>query len=88
MLIPFPVIFFVSAFVCDLTFWATAKSAWSTAAIWLIGAGVIMALLAALAGLTDVVGDGRISDLTDVWWHVGGNVLIVFDPDLQLIKPL
>jgi hypothetical protein len=47
-----------------------------------------MALLAELPGLTDVVGDGRISDLTDVWWHVGGNVLIVFDPDLQLIKPL
>ena len=77
MLIPFPMAFFVSAFVCDLAFWATAKTAWSTAAIWFIGAGIIMALLAALAGLTDVVGYGRIRDLTDVWWHAGGNALIV-----------
>ena len=88
MLIPFPMALFVSAFVCDLAFWATANTVWSTAAIWFIGAGIIMTLLAALAGLTDVVGDGRISDLTGVWWHVGSNVLIVFDPDLQLIKPL
>jgi uncharacterized membrane protein len=36
-----------------------------------------MALLAALAGLTDVVGDRRIRDLTDVWWHASGNVLVV-----------
>ena len=77
MLIPFPMAFFVSAFVCDLAFWATAKTAWSTAAIWFIGAGIIMALLAALAGLTDIVGDGRIRDLTHVWWHAGGNALIV-----------
>jgi uncharacterized membrane protein len=77
MLIPFPIAFFVSAFVCDIAFGVTANAMWSTAALWLIGAGVVMALLAALAGLTDVVGDRRIRDLTDVWWHAGGNVLVV-----------
>ena len=60
MLIPFPIAFFVSAFVCDIVFGVTANAMWSTAALWLIGAGVVMALLAALAGLTDVVGDRRI----------------------------
>jgi len=77
MLIPFPIAFFVSAFVCDIAFGVTANAMWSTAALWLIGAGVVMAVLAALAGLTDVVGDQRIRDLTDVWWHAGGNVLVV-----------
>ena len=45
--------------------------------VTLIGAGVVIALLAALAGLTDVVGDRRIRDLTELWWHAGGNVLVV-----------
>jgi uncharacterized membrane protein len=36
-----------------------------------------MAALAAVAGLTDVLGDRRIRALNDVWWHAGGNVLIV-----------
>ncbi len=77
MLIPFPVAFFVAAFVCDLVFWQTANNFWSSAAIWLIGAGVVMAALAALAGLTDVFGDRRIRALGDAWWHAGGNVIVV-----------
>jgi Predicted membrane protein (DUF2231) len=36
-----------------------------------------MAALAALAGLTDVLGDQRIRALNDVWWHAGGNVVVV-----------
>jgi uncharacterized membrane protein len=77
MLIPFPIAFFVAAFVCDLVFWATSNPAWSTGAMWLIGAGVVMGALAAVAGLTDVLGDPRIRALNDVWWHAGGNVVVV-----------
>jgi uncharacterized membrane protein len=36
-----------------------------------------MAALAALAGLTDVIGEPRIRALNDVWWQAGGNVLAV-----------
>ncbi len=50
MLIPFPIAFFVSAFVCDLVYWQTAAPAWTTAALWMLGAGIVMAALAALAG--------------------------------------
>jgi predicted membrane protein DUF2231 len=46
-------------------------------AIWLLGAGLIMAVLAAVAGLTDVIGEPRIRALSDVWWHAGGNVFVV-----------
>jgi uncharacterized membrane protein len=77
MLIPFPIAFFVATFVCDLAYWQTANSAWVTGAIWLLGAGLVMAALAAVAGLTDVVGEPRIRALRDVWWHAGGNVLVV-----------
>jgi uncharacterized membrane protein len=77
MLIPFPIAFFVSTFVCDLVYWQTGYAAWATAAIWLLGAGIVMAVLAALAGLTDVLGDQRIRALNDAWWHAGGNVIVV-----------
>jgi uncharacterized membrane protein len=77
MLIPFPIAFFVATFVCDVVFWQTSNTMWATAAIWLLGAGIIMAAMAALAGLTDVLGEPRIRALNDVWWHAGGNVVVV-----------
>jgi uncharacterized membrane protein len=77
MLIPFPIALFVAAFVCDLVFWRTGNTGWATAALWLLGAGLIMAALAALAGLTDVLGDPQIRGLNDAWLHAGGNVIVV-----------
>lgn len=77
MLIPFPIAFFVATFVCDLVYWQTSNAAWANATIWLLGAGIIMAALAALAGLTDVIGEERIRSLADAWWHAGGNVIVV-----------
>ena len=77
MLIPFPIAFFFSTFVCDLLFWRTGYPIWATAATWLLGAGLIMAALAALAGLTDFLGEQRIRDLSDAWWHAGGNIVAV-----------
>lgn len=77
MLIPFPIAFFVSTFVCDLVFWRTGNPMWATASLWLLGAGLVMAALAALAGLVEVFGDERIRALSDVWWHAGGNVIAV-----------
>jgi uncharacterized membrane protein len=77
MLIPFPIAFFVATFVCDLVYWQTGNAAWANATIWLLGAGIVMAALAALAGLTDVIGEERIRGLADAWWHAGGNVIVV-----------
>jgi len=77
MLIPFPIAFFITTFVCDIVYWQTASAPWATAATWLLGAGIVMAALAALAGLTDVVGEPRIRALGEVWWHAGGNGLVV-----------
>jgi uncharacterized membrane protein len=72
MLIPFPIAFFVSASVCDLIFWRTGNSAWVIATIWLLSAGLIMAALAAVVGLIDVLGEPRIRALNDAWYHAGG----------------
>jgi uncharacterized membrane protein len=77
MLIPFPIAFFIATFACDLVYWQTANAVWATAAIWLLGAGLIMAALAAVAGLIDFLGDAQIRALNDAWWHAGGNVVVV-----------
>ena len=77
MLIPFPVAFFVSTFLCDLAYWKTSNAMWSTASLWLLGAGLIMAAAAAVVGLIDVLGEQRIRELNDVWLHAGGNVVVV-----------
>ena len=77
MLIPFPIAFFVSTLVCDVVFWRTGTIAWATAGPWLLGAGLVMAALAAIAGLADVLGEARIRALNDAWWHAGGNVTVV-----------
>jgi uncharacterized membrane protein len=77
MLIPFPIAFLVGAFACDLVFWSTRNGLWSEASIWLIGAGVVMALVAALAGFTDFFGEERIRGLNAAWFHMIGNLCAV-----------
>jgi uncharacterized membrane protein len=77
MLIPFPVTFFVATLVCDVVFWRNGNTNIATSATWLLGAGLVMAGLAAFAGLIDVLGDQRIRALNDAWLHAGGNVFIV-----------
>jgi hypothetical protein len=77
MLVEFPIAFFVATFVSDLIFWQTGNSFWVAASFWLLGAGLVMAALAAAAGLVDFLGEPKIRALNDAWWHAGGNVLAV-----------
>lgn len=77
MLIPFPVAFLVAAWASDLTYWGTANGFWAQVSIWLIGAGVVMALVAALAGFTDFFGEPRIRALNQAWYHMLANLAAV-----------
>src|SRR4051812_44316913 len=77
MLIPFPVAFLVATLVSDLIFLRTGNPGWATASLWLLGAALVMAALAAVAGLTDFLGDERIRDLSAAWHHMIGNVIAV-----------
>jgi uncharacterized membrane protein len=77
MLIPFPVAFFVATFACDLGFWQSGNPAFAVATLWLLGAGLVMAALAAVMGLIDFLGEPRIRGLREAWLHAGGNVAVV-----------
>jgi uncharacterized membrane protein len=45
--------------------------------MWLLGAGVIMGLLAAVFGFTDFFGSEQVRNLTDAWLHMAGNLIAV-----------
>jgi uncharacterized membrane protein len=77
MLVPFPIAFFIAAFLTDLAYLKSGNPFWATASTWLIGAGIVGALLAALAGFTDFVGEPRIRVLGDAWLHMIGNLAVV-----------
>jgi len=77
MLIPFPVAFFVGTLAVDLVYSQTGDPFWATAGRWLLGAGLVMAALAAVTGLTDFLGDRRIRALPAAWHHMIGNISLV-----------
>lgn len=77
MLIPFPIAAFVGTFVTDLVFWTTDHPFWASMSFYLLSAGLMMAALAAVAGLTDFLGDRRIRAHKAAWHHIIGNVVAV-----------
>src|SRR5438045_5472710 len=77
MLVGFPISFLVATLACDLAFWLTENQAFATASLWVLGAAIVMALLAAIAGFTDFLGEPKIRDLNDAWLHMIGNVVVV-----------
>jgi uncharacterized membrane protein len=77
MIVPFPIAILVSAFVTDLAYLNGAGAGWAQASMWLLGAGISMALLAAVLGLTDFLGDRQVRTLRAAWLHMGGNLVAV-----------
>jgi uncharacterized membrane protein len=77
MLVPFPIAFFAGTLAADLIYAHTHDAYWYRATLWLLGAGIVMALLAAVAGFIDLLGDAAIRALAIVWWHFIGNLTLV-----------
>ncbi len=77
ILITLPIGFFVATFLFDVIYWQTGNAAFATGALWLLGAGLVGAVLAAVTGVIDFLGDGRIGALNDAWQHAIGNVILV-----------
>ena len=77
MIIPFPIVFFVSTCAADLVYLGNGDPGWARASVWLLGAGLVMALVAALAGFADFFGDRRVQRISDAWQHMIGNLAAV-----------
>jgi len=76
-IVSYPIAFFTGAFLSDLAFLFLHDAFWATASFWLLAAGLVTAAAAAVAGLTDFLGDGRIRELSDARLHMIGNVTAV-----------
>ena len=75
MLIPFPIVCFILTFVLDVLY-VRGNTGVATASNWLLAIGLVMAALAAIAGLTDFLGDKRIQG-ADAIKHMLANVSAV-----------
>lgn len=74
MLVPFPIACLVGALVTDLIFLAGGDPGVAAASRWLLGFGIGTAVLAAIAGFTDYMGDDRIRRLGHALQHMLANV--------------
>lgn len=77
MLVPFPIVCFVGAFATDLAYWRTADMQWANFSAWLLAAGLVFGVLAALAGLIDFLSHRRVRAQKPAWAHMLGNVLVL-----------
>ncbi len=77
MLVPVPIVCFVGALITDITYFATANIIWADFSTWLITVGVIVGVLAAIAGLIDFLGNRLIRTQRPAWPHVLGNLLVL-----------
>ncbi len=77
MLVPFPIVCFIGALVTDVVYWRTAEMRWSDISAWLLLIGLILGVLAAIAGLIDFLGNRLIRAQSPAWPHMLGNLLVL-----------
>ena len=65
MLVPFPIVCFIGALVTDIMYYATAEMMWANFSAWLLLVGVILGILAAIAGLIDFLSNPLIRAASD-----------------------
>lgn len=75
MLVPIPMTCFIGALVTDLAYAATYDFTWATFSVWLLTAGLIVAVFAGIAGAIDYFGNRRIHSIGMAKVHVIGNIV-------------
>jgi uncharacterized membrane protein len=77
MLVPIPIVCFIGALVTDIAYAVTADMMWTDISAWLLLAGLVFGVLAAIAGLTDFFGNRLIRSLSPAWPHMIGNLVVL-----------
>jgi len=75
LLVTFPIAFLTAALPTDLAYWFTEDAFWAKVSVWLIGAGILTGLIAAVTGLLDFLRIERVRQHSAGWLHMGGNVI-------------
>jgi len=77
MLVPMPIVCFIGALVTDIAYALTAEMMWTDISAWLLLVGLVFGVLAAIAGLTDFLGNRRIRSQSPAWPHMIGNLVVL-----------
>lgn len=77
MLVSVPIVCFIGALLTDITYAVTAEMMWADFSAWLLVVGVIIGILAAIAGLIDFLGSRQIRALGAAWLHLIGNLIVL-----------
>jgi uncharacterized membrane protein len=77
MLVPVPIVCFIGALITDIVYTVTAEMMWADFSTWLLVVGVIVGILAAIAGLIDFLSNRLIRALTPAWLHMLGNLAVL-----------
>jgi uncharacterized membrane protein len=77
MLVPFPIACFVGALLTDIAYAATANMMWANFSAWLLTVGLIIGVLAAIAGVIDFLSNRLIRSQRPAWPHMLGNLLVL-----------
>lgn len=73
-IITLPIGLLVMAPVSDIAYWFLGDVFWARASFWLIVAGLVSGLLAAITGFLDFIRIGRVRKHTAGWAHMYANV--------------
>ena len=84
MLVPFPIVCFIGTLAADIMFLRSGWHPWAVGSRALLLVGLIMGALAAVAGLTDFLGEKRIQG-PDAVKHMLANVTAVVLEVINLI---
>ena len=77
ILVAFPIVCFVGAFIADVVYWRSMSFMWETFSVWLLAAGLVMAAFAVIFGLIDFVASRRIREFRSSWIHAVGSALVI-----------
>jgi uncharacterized membrane protein len=75
VLVPIPIICFIGTLITDIAYWQTAEMMWADFSAWLVSIGVLMAILAGVAGIVDFVRNRHLRSYRAAWVHFLGNAL-------------
>lgn len=77
MLVPIPIVCFIGALLTDIAYTVSAEMMWANFSAWLLVVGVIVGVLAAIAGLVDFLSNPLIRALPPAWLHLIGNLIVL-----------
>lgn len=74
LIVTFPIAFLVSVLATDVAYWLTFDPFWAQVSVWLLGAGFVSGIVAAITGMLDFLKIDRVRRRRAGWLHMGGNV--------------